>query len=56
LRLTEYRQLLLLAVRSDDEWFYNPPRDSVVGPGQKLVIMTTPDERQQLERALQGAI
>jgi len=56
LQLTEYRQLLLLAVRREDEWVYNPPRDSVVGPGEKLVIMTTPDERQQLERALQSAV
>lgn len=54
LHLSEYRQLLLLAVRSEGAWIYNPPRDSLVGPGQKLVIMTTPDERQQLERALRA--
>ncbi len=55
LDLGRFRRSLLLAVKSKTGWSYNPPRDAVVSPGEALVIMTTPDERQQIEQALAAA-
>lgn len=52
LGLERFRRSLLLAVRSKTGWSYNPPHDTVVSPGEALVIMTTPDERVQIEQAL----
>jgi len=52
LELKRYGNLLLLAVKSKGNWTYNPPTATVVSPGEALVIMTTPEERVQLERAL----
>lgn len=52
LDLGRFRRSLLLAVKTKAGWSYNPPRDAVVSPGEALVIMTTPDERQQIETAL----
>jgi voltage-gated potassium channel len=52
LDLARFRRSLLLAVKSKSGWAYNPSRDTVVSPGEALVIMTTPDERQQIEQAL----
>jgi voltage-gated potassium channel len=55
LNLKQYGHLLLLAVKSGGGWSYNPPRSTVVSPGEVLVIMTTPEERQQLEAAVAAA-
>jgi voltage-gated potassium channel len=52
LDLGRFRRSLLLAVKSKAGWSYNPAREAVVSPGEALVIMTTPDERQQIETAL----
>lgn len=56
LGLGRFRRSLLLAVKSKTGWSYNPARDAVVSPGEALVIMTTPEERQQLEAALQALV
>jgi voltage-gated potassium channel len=55
LDLKRYGNLLLLAVKSKSTWVYNPPPKTVVSPGEALVIMTTPEERVQLQRALAAA-
>jgi len=52
LDLGRFRHSLLLAVKAKGGWSYNPPRETVVSPGEALVIMTTPEERQQIETAL----
>jgi voltage-gated potassium channel len=52
LDLKQYGHLLLLALKTKGAWTYNPPRTTVVSPGETLVIMTTPEERVQLEQAL----
>ena len=47
----KYRHTLLLAIKEGEKWVYNPPRDSyVLVPGNRLIIMTTPEERKELER------
>ncbi len=56
LDLKLYGHLLLLAVKSRGHWVYNPPRSTVISPGEALVIMTTPEERVQLERALAASV
>jgi voltage-gated potassium channel len=52
LGLRKYRNTLLLAVRSGDDSIYNPPDDYVISGGEKLIVMTTPDERKSLEESL----
>ena len=56
LDLARFRHCLLLAVKAKGGWSYNPARETVVSPGEALVIMTTPEERQQLEAALQALV
>lgn len=52
LSLKAYGHLLLLALKSKGDWTYNPSQETVISPGEALVIMTTPEERVHLERAL----
>jgi voltage-gated potassium channel len=56
LDLKQYGQLLLLAVRAHGKWTYNPPRSTVISSGETLVIMTTPEERVQLQHDLAGMV
>jgi uncharacterized protein with PhoU and TrkA domain len=55
LDLGKYRHLLLLAVRTGEDWIYNPPADYALTPGCILVVMTTPEDRTALEEAFQSA-
>ena len=50
LQLTKYPHLLLLAIRRQDGWEYNPAGDYVIGSGSTLVFMTTPEAREKLAR------
>jgi uncharacterized protein with PhoU and TrkA domain len=50
LNLKEFRHLLLLAVRNEDGWLHNPSREHVMARAEILVFMTTPTERQNLEK------
>ena len=49
------RDFILLAVRAKNEWAFNPADDFDVGPGNTLVVMTTPEGRKSLEKSLGGA-
>ena len=54
--LKKYPHTLLLAVKEGDKWVYNPPRDGyVIEPGNKLIIMTTPEEREDLEKNVEDS-
>ncbi len=46
------RAFILLAVRAQDQWEFNPADNFSVGPGNTLVVMTTPEGRKSLERSL----
>jgi len=47
----KYQHTLLLAIKEGEKWIYNPPRDSyVLVPGNRLIVMTTPEERKELEK------
>lgn len=50
LGLKKYRHLLLLAVKKNEGWTYNPSRDYVMEKGDILIVMATPEERNELER------
>jgi voltage-gated potassium channel len=49
-----YPRTLLLAVRKGPDWVYNPSRqDYIIQPGDRLIVMTTPGERDDLRRNLE---
>ncbi|WP_340138011.1 TrkA family potassium uptake protein [Dissulfurispira thermophila] len=50
LQLDKYPNVLLLAVRTKDNWIFNPPEDYLIKPENVLIFMSTPQERQELER------
>jgi voltage-gated potassium channel len=52
LALKKYTHSLLLAVRTANDWVYNPPDNHVIKPDNILVFMTTPEGRNEIERLL----
>lgn len=48
------RDYILLAVRAQDKWEFNPADNFFVGPGNTLVVMTTPEGRKSLEKSLKA--
>lgn len=52
LRLKKFPNVLLLAVKTRDGWVYNPPENHTVNAGDALIIMTTPEDRLNLEKEL----
>ncbi len=53
LNLKKYSNTLLLAVKSDGDWVYNPSVDYVIKKVDTLIVMTTPDDRDKIEKNLQ---
>jgi len=49
------RDFILLAVRAQNDWQFNPPDEFGIRPGNALVVMTTPDGRKSLEKSLAAA-
>ncbi len=49
------RAFVLLAVRAQDQWEFNPADNFFIGPGNTLVVMTTPEGRKSLEHSLGAA-
>lgn len=49
------RDFILLAVRAQNDWKFNPGDDFAIRPGNTLVVMTTPDGRKSLEKSLAAA-
>jgi voltage-gated potassium channel len=50
LNLNRYAHTLLLAIKAGEDWIYNPPDVHVITPENTLVVMTTPEGRDELER------
>lgn len=50
LQLKKYPNTLLLAVRTKDDWIFNPTDDYVIKPENTLIFMSTHQERQEMER------
>jgi voltage-gated potassium channel len=49
LRLGEFKDTLLIAIKSNDELIFKPEDNYEIKKGDSLIIMTTPDERIKLE-------
>jgi voltage-gated potassium channel len=49
LNLRRHPNLLLLAVKTQEGWIYNPADDCTIGQGSTLVFMATPEARYELE-------
>jgi len=50
-----YPRTLLLAVKKGEDWVYNPSRQEyIIQPEDRLIVMTTPEERGNLEKNLAG--
>ncbi len=49
LNLKKFDNILLLAVRSEGKWQYNPREDQIIKIGDILIMMTTPEQRLSLE-------
>jgi len=54
LGLAKYPHILLLAIRSEGTWVYNPPQNHMIILDDTLIFMTTPEERTELEKIFQG--
>jgi voltage-gated potassium channel len=53
LNLKKFSRSLLLAVKTTtQDWVYNPPESYVINQNNTLVVMTTPEEREELARFL----
>jgi voltage-gated potassium channel len=52
LNLRKYRNVLLLAIKKEEEWVYNPLQDYLFNLGDTLVLLASPDERMELEKFL----
>lgn len=50
LNLGRHRHVLLLAVKTGEDWVYNPPENYTMQPGNTLIFMTTPGERIEVEK------
>ena len=50
--LPEFSDTLVIAVRNQDKWHYNPKKDQPVKTGDHIVVLTIPVERQKLEKKL----
>lgn len=50
LNLRRYSNTLLLAIKTIEDWIYNPPDNYIIKPESTLVVMTTPEGRNELER------
>jgi len=49
----KYPRTLLLAIKKGEEWVYNPSRQEyIIRPEDRLIVMTTPEERGNLEKNL----
>ncbi len=47
---------IVLAVRQDGQWVFNPSSQHVVHEGDVLMVMTTPHGRTRLEQLIQGVV
>jgi voltage-gated potassium channel len=55
LNLKDYPRTLLLAIKKGEDWVYNPsPRDYIIERENRLIVMTTPEERLKLEKNMES--
>ncbi|MEA2104611.1 MAG: potassium channel protein [Candidatus Cloacimonadota bacterium] len=52
LNIAKFSNSLLLAVRSESNWIYNPGETYIINENDILVMMTTPEEREKILKAV----
>ena len=52
LDLKRYISTVLLAIKTKDKWIYGPPENHVIKAGDILIVMTTPEARDEIEKHL----
>ncbi|MBF0327704.1 MAG: potassium channel protein [Nitrospirae bacterium] len=52
LSLKRYKHTLLLAIRTLEDWVFNPQEDYLVQPSSTLVLMSNPEERELVLKGL----
>jgi len=52
LNLQKHPDTLLLAVKIKNDWTFNPLRQHILSPNATLIIMTTPEDREAIEKQL----
>ena len=50
LNLRAFPSILLLAIKTNGDWLYNPPRNHILTRGNTLIVMITTDDRLRIER------
>ncbi len=53
LNLKNHPEILVLAVKKEQDWIYNPSEDYILQEGDYVVVMTTPGARKELERKME---
>jgi voltage-gated potassium channel len=52
LNLKKYPNVLLLAIKREEGWVYNPSENYILQQGDTLIFMSSPEERHELEKIL----
>ena len=52
LKIEKLQETVVLAVNENGSWLYNPPKDHTLKGGSHIILMTTPDERLELEKRM----
>ena len=50
LNLNKYHNTLLLAIKTKSGWIYKPSESYAIEPENTLILMTTPEEREEIEK------
>ncbi|MGQ9662413.1 MAG: potassium channel family protein [Kiritimatiellia bacterium] len=53
LNLGRSQEWLLVALRAGEKWIFNPPEDTRLHHDARLIVMTTPEGREELKRQLE---
>ncbi|MFZ5518729.1 MAG: potassium channel family protein [Candidatus Zhuqueibacterota bacterium] len=50
LKIENYPNTLLLALIEESDWIYNPPQSRKIKSNDKIIVMTTPEDRMKLQK------
>ena len=50
LDMKRFPDTLLMAIKDQDDWVYNPRTDYVINHGSTLIVMTTPEENHKMQK------
>jgi voltage-gated potassium channel len=52
INISDLKSTLIMAIRTGDEWRFKPDDNCIINKGDILIVMTTPQERLELEKKL----